>query len=205
MRKFAVLLILVLAVTGSAQEEQSGVIKSAKGVLVVWNEPGNYYTLEIKGSRILPAEQPKLFQVDGKFFQIQTTEKAQFVQKLKGGTTSDDKAILAAHRDWERDYASGLLKNELKVESEWVKLPNGQDALAWSFKMPKLTPDQKVKKQMFLTAIKRDHVFVLNSALEDNDEEQRTRTLLLETMSTLRTRDKPLSLQKASEQVRKEN
>lgn len=178
-------------------------IKSANGVLVVWNEPGNYFTIEIKGKKIVPAEQPKLFQVDGKFFQIQTTERKQFV-KNAGDKTPDDKAILAAHRDWERDYAADLFKNDLKAESEWIKLPGGQDALAWSYKMPKVM-GTKVKKQMFLTVVKRDHVFVLNSALESDGDEKDIKELLLQTLLTLKSTDKPLSLQKASEQVMKEN
>ena len=106
----AFVLILASAFAIHGQDEQSGMVKTANGILVVWNEPGNYYTIEIKGKSITPADQPKLFRVDGKFFQIQTAEKKDF---LKSGKSSDDKSILAAHRDWERDYISGLLKREL--------------------------------------------------------------------------------------------
>ena len=179
-------------------------IKTAKGVLVVWNEPGNYYTIEIKGNRITPAQQPKLFQVDGKFLQIQTSERKEFL-KNPNDKTLDDKAILTAHRDWERDYVAGLLKSDLKVESEWAKLPGGQDVLWWSFNMPKVTGTQSAKRQLFLTVVKRDHVFVLNSALTDLADAKDTKQLLLETLLTLKPSDKPLSLQKASEQVKKDN
>ena len=64
---------LFSGVSVSAQDgEQSGMIKSAKGILVVWNEPGNYYTIEIVRKIINPAGQPPpiLFQVDGHFLQI---------------------------------------------------------------------------------------------------------------------------------------
>src|SRR5688500_9610296 len=101
-----IIIFTCFSVSVRAQEEQSGMIKTAKGILVVWNEPGNYFTIEIKGKQIAPMEQPMMFQVDGKFFQIQTAAKKQF---LKGSNDKklDDKTILAAHRDWERDYISG--------------------------------------------------------------------------------------------------
>jgi hypothetical protein len=185
--------------------EQSGMIKSAKGVLVVWNEPGNYYTIEIQGEEIVPASQPLMFQVDGTFFQIQTVPKKAF---LKGSNDKplDDKGILAAHRDWEGDYISKILKTTLRIDSEWLKLPNNMDALAWSYDMPKkMFADQSAKRQLYLAVVKRDHVFLLNGAVTDNDDEKILRQLLLDTMNTLKPSDKPLSLEKAKEQVMKDN
>src|SRR5258706_9661076 len=141
-------IFLISVVNAPAQDgEQSGMIKTAKGVLVVWNEPGNYYTIEIKGEKILPASQPLLFQVDGKFFQIQTAEKKAFLKDPKDKKL-DDKAILAAHRDWEGDYISGIIGKTLKIDSEWLKLPNNVDALAWSYDVPKkmISDDQSAKR-----------------------------------------------------------
>ncbi len=194
-------LILVSASTVLAQEEQSGMIKSANGILVVWNEPGNYFTIEIKGKKIAPGQQRMLFQVDGRFFQIQTVEKKAF-QKKPNDKSLDDKAILAAHRDWERDYISGVLKRELKVESEWMKLPGGQDILAWSYEMPKVADRQTVMRQLYLAVVKRDHVLLLNTALEKEGEANEAKDLLLQTLITLKSSDKPLSLQKAAEQIK---
>lgn len=207
MKNYLLLLVCVfvlasplLAQTG----EQSGMIKSAKGILVVWNEPGNYYTIEIKGEKIIPAEQPLLFQVDGKFFQIQTVEKKAFL-KDPSDKSLDDKAILAAHRDWERDYISKVIKNELKIDSAWVKLSNGNDALAWSYKMPKVVDSQGATKQLYIAVMKRDHVLLVNSALTGDDNEEDTKKLLIGTLITLRSADKPLSLEKARVQVLKDN
>lgn len=192
------------AATTLAQEEQSGMIKTANGILVVWNEPGNYFTIEIMGKKIVPAEQPMMFKVDGRFFQIQPAEKKAFL-KNPNDKTLDDKTILAAHRDWEREYISGVLGRELKVESEWLKLAGGQDVLAWSYDMPKVADTQTAKRQLYLTVVKRDHVLVLNSALTDLGDSRETKELLLQTLLTLRSTDKPLSLQKASEQIKKDN
>jgi len=209
MQKLSIVIALLFVFTlyassTFAQDGQSGLVKTAKGYLIVWNEPGNYFTLEIKGKNIVPAEEPQMFRVDGKFFQFQTAEKSQFLKNLNDKTL-DDKKILTAHRDWERDYAAEILKSELKVDSEWLKLPSGQDVLAWSYDMPKVAAAQTAKKQIFLTAVKRDHVLVLNSALEDERDAKDIRALLLQTLITLRSSDKPLDLQKASQQVMKEN
>ena len=196
MKNLLILIAFVLLFAGSisAQEEQSGMIKSANGVLVVWNEPGNYFTIEIKGKDIKPSQQERLFKVDGRFFQIQTVEKKAFLKLTD--KSLDDKAILAAHRDWEKEYISGVIKHELKVDSEWLKLPDDRDILVWSYDMPKTA-----LKQFYVAVVKRDHVLLLNTALEKEGEAQASKDFLLQTLSTLKSSDKPLSLQKASEQI----
>jgi len=204
MKYLAILLLLLSATVAFAQDEQSGMIKTAKGVLVVWNEPGDYFTIEIKGNKITPGQQSMFFEVDGKIFQIQTAEKKLFL-KNPADKALDNKAILAAHRDWEWDYLAGVLKRELKVESEWIDLAGGQQALAWSYDMPKVADTQTVKRQPYLTVVKRDHVLVLNRALTDLADERDAKLFMLETLLTLKPSDKPLSLQKASEQVKKDN
>src|SRR4051794_33039080 len=78
----SLLLILGLSSSIRAQtaEEQSGVVKTARGILVISNEPGNIYTLEVNGRSIEPVEDhPLWFKVDGNFFQIVTVEKQQFL------------------------------------------------------------------------------------------------------------------------------
>ncbi len=202
-----ILMLSVIAV--SAQDgEQSGMIKSAKGVLVVWNEPGNYFTIEVVGNSIKPAGEPPpiLFQVDGMFLQIQTTETEPFLKdsKIKN---PDDKTILSAHRDWEANYSEGIFGSKVKVDSEWIKLPNGSDALAWGFDIPKkFIADNKssATRQLFLTVVKRGRVFVLNSAVEANNDEKKLRKLMGDTLNTMKSSDKPLSLKAAAEQVLKE-
>jgi len=196
MKNLLTLIAFVLLFAGSisAQEEQSGMIKSANGVLVVWNEPRNYFTIEIKGKDIKPSQQERLFKVDGRFFQIQSVEKKAFLKPTD--KSLDDKAILAAHRDWEKEYISGVIKHELKVDSEWLKLPDDRDILVWSYDMPKTA-----LKQFYVAVVKRDHVLLLNTALEKEGEAQASKDFLLQTLSTLKSSDKPLSLQKASEQI----
>ncbi|MEO6050262.1 MAG: hypothetical protein ABIP78_02885 [Pyrinomonadaceae bacterium] len=183
--------------------EQSGMIKTANGILVVWNEPGNYYTIEIKGEKILPVEGHSLwFTVDGKFFQIVTAMKKEISVDLNKKDL-DDKAILTAHRDWESDYISKTITAKIKVDSAWLKLSNGMDALAWSYEMPHVAEKQTARIQLYLSVSKRDRVFALNSVVEVENNEKAIRQFLVDTMNTLKPSDKPLSLEKVREQILK--
>ena len=166
----------------------------------MWNEPGNYYTLEIPGRQFEPVQGQALwFKVDGKFFQVITTPKKQFE---KPGA-SDARSILAAHMTWETDHIGGLLKSKVSPVSATVKLPNGYEALSWSFDMPKVAAEQTARRQLYLTVVKRDHVFLVNSAVLGTDDEKVISKFLLDALSTLKASDKPLPLATAAEMVKK--
>jgi hypothetical protein len=199
------LLILLSASNLFAQnEEQGGILKTDNGILIVWNEPNNNYTIEFKGSDIQPVpDQRLLFMVDGKFLQMKTVAKKDFLKKAQLKDL-DDKAILTAHRDWEVKYLSGVFKETLKIDSSWQKLSNGMDALWWNFEMPPKEKGQ-AKKQVYLIVSKGDHILLLNSAVTDKIDEKTAQEFLLATMATLKINKKPLSLKKAQEQILKGN
>lgn len=199
------LFVLISASNLRAQDdEQGGILKTDNGILIVWNEPNNNYTIEIKGNDIRPVpDQRLLFFVDGKFLQMKTVGKKDFLKKAQMKDL-DDKAILTTHRDWEAQYLGGVFKETLKIDSSWQKLANGMDALWWSFEMPAKDKGQ-AKKQVYLIISKGDHILLLNSAVTDKIDEKTAQQFLLETMATLKINKKPLSLKKAQEQLLKEN
>ena len=202
----ALTLLVLLSVSNlrAQDNEKGGILKTDNGILIVWNEPNNNYTIEIKGNDIRPVpDQRLLFFVDGKFLQMKTVGKKDFLKKAQMKDL-DDKAILTTHRDWEAQYLGGVFKETLKIDSSWQKLANGMDALWWSFEMP--TKDKgQAKKQVYLTISKGDHILLLNSAVTDKVDEKTAQQFLLETMATLKINKKPLSLKKAQEQLLKEN
>jgi len=197
------LVVLFSAGTAFAQgPEESGMIKTEKGVLVVWNEPGNFFTIEIKGTKIEAiADHDLWFTVDGKFLQIVTVRKTQFMESAQ--VSADNRTVLNQHRDWESKYVGEVLNAKINVVSSWTKLSSGADALAWSYDMPTVHEKQTAKKQLYLGVVKRDHVFLLNRVIEGNDDEKAVAKYLVDTMSTLRSADKPTSLKAASEQIKK--
>lgn len=199
-------LAFLLAKIGQAQAlEKSGIIKTKDGVLVVWNEPNNYFTAEIKGRQIVPAGQgPNLyFNVDGRFLQINTAPLSDFWKQPVDRLHSSD--VLREHRQWELDYLGKIFGRQLFASTDWLKLTSGETALSWSFNVPNATSDQnQAKKQFYITTVNGDRVYLVNSALTsiDNDE-QAIRKYLLDTINTMKRLDKPLSLDKAAETIRR--
>jgi len=200
-----VLLFLAATVSAQTTQEDSGMIKTATGVLVISNEPGNYYTIHITGKTVKPVpDRPFWFTVDGKFFQIVTARKIDFLTK-GADKDLDDKAILMAHHKWESDYISETLNRKLKLNTSWQKLAGGMIALAWDYDMPQVADKQTAMRQLYLAVVKGDRVLAVNTVVEGNDREEDLRALLTNTILTLKPSDKPLSLKTASEQVKKGN
>ena len=197
----SIILVSIFTVNMFTQDDDSGgILKTEKGILIVWNEPNNNYTIEVKGNDIRPfADSPLIFYVDKKILQIKTVAKKEFVNNLETAGL-DDKSILIAHRDWEVKYLSSLFKQSLKIDSAWQKLTNGMDALLWNFEMPS-NGNSQAKKQVFLVISKGDYILLLNSAVTDSIDEKTVRQFLLETIETLKINKKPLSLKKAQEQI----
>lgn len=202
---FAILVVCFAVFNSHAQnDEAGGMIKTAKGILIVWNEPSNNYTIEIKGDAIHPAQGGRmLFSVDRKFLQVLTVPKSDILKNARKDEL-DKRAVLTAHRDWEAKYLENTLNEPLKIESSWQKLASGEEALVWSFDMPKRLGSD-ARKQVFLTVPKDNHVLILNGAVTDKTDEKTVNQFLIETVSTLRTSTKPFSMKKLQEQIMKGN
>jgi hypothetical protein len=198
-------LVLVFATNLYAQnDEQGGIIKTDKGILIVWNEAKNNYTLEIKGNEIRPVPGERImFFVDHKFLQLLTIAKNDILRDVQKRDL-DDRATLSAHRDWESQSLGKTFQETLKVDSSWLKLPNGTEALLWGFEMPaKVKGD--AKKQVYLAVSKGEYILLLNSVVTDKIDEMAVRNLLTDTMTSLKTSEKPINFKKAQEQILKED
>jgi len=198
--------ILILALSSLAQSgEKSGMIKTSHGVLVVWNEPGNCYTVEIKGNRVSPVKdsQNLYFEVDGRFLQINTPPLTDFEKGVPFHPVPAE-SILRDHREWELDYISKMLGKQLFPSTEWIKLDSGGTGLYWTYNVPNVTDANRARKQLYITTLMRDHIFLVNSAQVGDDDEKTVRQFLLDTINTLKPSDKPLSLEKATQMVKDE-
>lgn len=186
------------------EDYRSGAIKTSSGFLLVWNQPNNYYILEIKGKDVRQTSTDrKVFSVDGMFLQVVDAPIENFLQAAKRQGL-DDKAILEAHRDWEAKFLDGEYKAKLKIESSSQKLTSGKEALLWAASVPE-TVKTNVKKQVYLTLVKGDYVLMLGGAVTDTTGDSAVRQLLLNTIETLKTSDKPTDLQKLRDAIRKES
>ena len=178
-------------------------IKTADGYLLVWNRPDIHFSVLIKGKDIKPLNDSEhvFFQVDGMVFQIQLASIGEFAPEAKEKKL-DDKTILAAHRDWESQYAEEMMRGKLKVESSSTKLSSGADALLWQYDMPEAMKVE-AKKQVYLTVVSGDYVMVFNSVVTPKVSEEQARKLLQDTVATVKTSPDPIDVKKLSESVRK--
>ncbi len=190
---------------GKNQQEDysSGAIKTKYGFLLVWNVPKNHYTLEIRGKDVRQISTERIqFRVNGMFLQILTAPTKDFIADAKRQKL-DDRVVLEAHRDWEVKFMEGEYKEKLKVESSWQRLRNGKEALVWQINVPE-SARSNVKKQISLTLIKGEYVLMLGGVVTETIEESKSRQLLVDTIETLKTSDKPIDLRKLQEMIRKD-
>lgn len=193
------LLLLVLpSICAAQQDDGIAAIKTYDGYLLVWNQPGIYFNLNIKGKTVEPKNSSEnvLFAVDRMFFQVQSVAITEFM-KDDGKQRPDDKTILLAHRDWESDFIQHTLNKKITVKSIPQKLKNGQDALLWKYDMPSLAPElhSTAREQVYLTVVSKDHVILLNSAVEGATTADMAQTLLLDTISTLKVSTTPINVE----------
>jgi hypothetical protein len=192
-------------ISNGQDEHVRGAVATKTGLLIVWNEPQNNFTIQIRGKAVERVQNKNLaFLIDGKFIQIVTAFNKDFLGGAQSEQKLDEKAILLAHRDWESKYLRETVGEKLTVDSEEISLSDGKPALLWSF----LTPEkdrEKVKRQVFLTVCKGESVLVLNGAETSEIDRETVRRFLLETIATLKIRKGPLSRADAVELASKTN
>jgi hypothetical protein len=189
----------------SAFEQEDGwvAIKTDDGILFVWNVRELHFTLAIKGKDIKPLNDPEhiFFMVDGKALQIQVASTREFAPDAKEKKL-DDRAILAAHRDWESAFIEGLLKTKVQLHTFNVRLSHGGNASLWQFDMPQ-GMNAEAKTQLYLTVLRDDYVVMINSEATTTTPDDTSRKFLLDTMATLKISSVPIDVTKLAESVRK--
>jgi hypothetical protein len=117
-----ILFLLISTWSAHAHLQADGVadIKTDDGYLLVWNEPGIYFTLKLKGKEVRPMTRTETgsvaFIVDGVVLQAQSLAISEFI-KNTDKQKHRDQAILLAHRDWESQYLEQSLGGKLKLTS----------------------------------------------------------------------------------------
>ncbi len=184
------------------QTDGWALIKTDDGMLFVWNIHELHLTLAVKGKDVKRVNDPDniFLAVDGKTLQIQAAKISEFAPGAKEKKL-DDKAVLAAHRDWESKYIEGLLKSKLTLRSFSVNMSALGAASLWEFDMPE-GMIAEVKTQLYVTVVRGDYVVMLNCEATTTTPEVEVRKFLLDTFATLKTSDMPIDVQKLSESIR---
>ena len=186
----------------SLPEDGWALITTNDGVLFVWNVKELHFTVAVKGKDIKRVSDPDhiFLSVDGKMLQIQAAEIRDFAPNAKEKKL-DDKAVLAAHREWESKYIGELLKSKLTLHSFSVNMSVLGAASLWEFDMP-AGMNAEVKTQVYMTVVRGDYVVLLNCEATTTSPEAEVRKFLLDTMATLKTSSEPIDVQKLSQTIR---
>ena len=201
MKKFClfVILALALAVSVSAQSSDQGtVLKTEKGFLIVSNEPGNYYTVELKGKTVTQdPDCPVCLMVDSKPFEVVAVSKRHFLKDP--AQELDDMGLLIAYRNWETESLSNLYDSRLDPLTVWLKLADGSRAVVWSYdKPPRFDGDKDIVTRVALATVKGNHLLLMDISVDKNTDAKEPQQFLLDVMNSVRTSEKPISI----EQVR---
>jgi len=205
--KFLAITLVIIATLSTVSRAQNenirGILRTPTGLLVVWNEPGNNFTLDVKGSNFenIP-NQDVAFLLDGKFLQVVSASTKDVLADSKRQQKLDDNEILIAHQTWETKYLKDDAGATPKISSEFIKLSNGKTALLWSYRM---SEKPGAERPVFLTVVKDDHVLELNGKITPTVSQTAARNFLLETIQTLKTSPNPLSQADAQRLARTPN
>jgi hypothetical protein len=183
-------------------EDGWALIKTEDGVLFVWNVKELHFTVAVKGKDIKRVNDPDhiFLAVDGKMLQIQAAEIRDFAPNAKEKKL-DDKAVLAAHREWESKYIGELLKSKLTLHSFSVNMSDLGAASLWEYDMP-TGMNAELKTQVYITVVRGDYVVLLNCEATTTSPEVEVRKFLLDTMATLKTSSESIDVQKLSQTIR---
>ena len=161
-------------------------LKTAKGLLVISNEPGNVFSFEIRGKKIssLPGG-PLRFSVDGKYLELFQHDKAPFVAAANKKDLTE-LAVLEWHRQWYSDQIAKTFGVKLDIESIPLKIKGDKDVLKWSFPMPPEAGYKNLKRQAYLSIVHGDKILMFNSVwTTEVVEYKEISQLLWNTMTTL--------------------
>jgi hypothetical protein len=201
---FAAVCVVTPKSSATPQQQAEGWagIKTNEGLLFVWNVKDVHFTLSIKGKEIKSLNDPDhiFFSVDGMVFQVQMAAINEFASDVREKQLND-RAILAAHREWETKFLEDLLKSKLAVRNFNVRLSNGADASLWQYDMP-AEANTESTKQVYLTAVNQNYVLLLNVAVTSTVTDEVARKYLLETMATLKRSPETIDVQKLAESIR---
>ena len=178
--------MIVLTMLGASQAQVGPgmrVISLADGLTVSGPASGQFFRMRIVGENVQRMRTTKKywFLADGVRFEFFSEDNSHFLitdipYRL------DDRVVLRLYRS-----AFVHRNGDLKVNSDWVKLPSGEAAVFWSYDKSVATPEaaKSTEREMFLVVAGPAHVFGLFARVPADGSEKKVRRLLTRTLGTL--------------------
>ena len=198
----ALLLATLIATSSISPYQQLGIQALAldDGVVLVWNQPDDYFTLELRGRRVqpLPYEGRVFFGIDGAVLQVTTVPLSEF---LADASRHSERAVLEAHRDWEVRFIGEALGSELAVTSSMVTLADGSVALSWNYRMP-ARGRSDASSQYYLSVVRGKRLILLNGAVTEQTTERAVAQLLAVSLATLKVHNAPIDMTRLQDRIK---
>ncbi len=168
---------------------QVGTERTARGIKILSNVPGNRYVLELVGESVTRVRNPKdgglipnIWDVDGLLLHVMSLPLAEEAD------LGHPMALLRAHMRYERDFQAEKGLKEVIPSRDWLSFPTGEPVLYWEMLMPvKEDPPlpTNVTKMMFATTLNGNNVIILAASLLPTVDEVKCKRTLTDSLLTL--------------------
>ncbi|MEO8588405.1 MAG: hypothetical protein ABI432_03475 [Flavobacteriales bacterium] len=163
-----------------------------KAGFAVWfvNTPDLNFLVRLEGDSIMPTDHPTIVAVDGTPVQIAVIATSKFTM------ATAPKKMLEDFFAYESGYMRETMSKDLAFHQEMLRLENKQDALFWSYDMPKLEavdPAREATGHLFLNTICKDYMIGLNIVLFAEDDPKKQKARLLRIANSLTLSDVPFT------------
>jgi hypothetical protein len=201
---FALALVVILTSIGllspfpaNASDPDFVVIKSRNGAVVVWNEATAYFTLELPGSRFVPAKLPGAsFIIDGRVVQVFTVRVDHFSE-----SPSCEGNALRCYKEWELAYRRSRLGASIAARDLASPAPGFE---AWEVEVPAETAGSSatsVTKQVYATRAVEKLVLVLSYSVTKAEPVGSAETYLGHVATSLHVYGEPVDVEGVRQEI----
>jgi len=203
------LFLLVVSATLSFNLMSQGLIGTSTSLILVYNNPSNYFYIQLDGVDKKKTEQPTVFILDNKAVQVLALNKNKFLPPNSRSRSQKD--IIKDYIKWESDYIKESFKWDINNNTETLKTKSDIDVVFWTYDMPtgeevvtdstRTTPTQK---QMFILRLVKDYIVGINTPLFDSDQYEINKAYLLKNIDNIVISEKEIDLDELNGQVNKQ-
>jgi hypothetical protein len=204
------LLLLIPTILISFEALCQGLIGTPTSLILVYNNPDNYFYIQLDGIDKRKTEKPTVFIIDKKPVQVLVLNKNKFLPPdYKSKSQSD---IIKDYIKWESDYLKSTFKFDINNKIETLKTIANTEVFFWTYDMPTREPKYKTdsirttptQKQMFVLRLVKDYVVGINTPLFDNDQYENNKAYLLKNIDNIVVSNKEIDLEELNKQVNKQ-
>ena len=200
---FILFISIVSLMISQIEDGEFSALKSPEGVMIVYNNPGAAFSIDIKCRSMKEIEKEQMiFIFDGKVLQF--TPVPIFVFYPDAPANPPDSLVLLKHRINEMDYIRQLINKDVTPQSDNFLTKSGKLCYFWEFDIPGLADDTlstRVIKQMYLTTRINNRVLMISSAVMRMNNRDELRKFIKGIAETIKISSKSFDLNKIKDSL----